>query len=226
MLGLLLQRLQILGLLLQRLQTADEEIIEVLLSKQRLVTALHFVKSTGRVEQVSARKFLEAAKNCRNDDTFYSVFKFFEQRNQRLRGTAAFAPGMSSPSAAQPAPTWNSGLRSRYEFPVSSDNQRLRGAAAFAPGMSHGLQCNQRLCGGITAFAHDSLRTVVQSLTLLKHTQSVGMKLALYARPYDVLAFHLICGKYLSIDCLLSGEHCDVYVKHLESILRQQQDTS
>ncbi|XP_063227764.1 regulator of MON1-CCZ1 complex isoform X2 [Bacillus rossius redtenbacheri] len=79
--------------MLKRLGTANEEIIEVLLSKQQILPALRFVRSTGAIDQVSARKFLEAAKSAGDTTVFYAVFKFFEQRNLRVKGTAAFSKG-------------------------------------------------------------------------------------------------------------------------------------
>lgn len=45
------------------------------------------------VDQISARKFLEAAKASNDATLFHSVFKFFEQRNLRLRNTTAFTRG-------------------------------------------------------------------------------------------------------------------------------------
>jgi hypothetical protein len=51
------------------------------------------VRSVGVVDQVSARKFLEAAKSTGDPAIFYSVFKFFEQRNQHLKGSTAFSKG-------------------------------------------------------------------------------------------------------------------------------------
>ncbi|XP_064624746.1 regulator of MON1-CCZ1 complex-like isoform X2 [Lineus longissimus] len=79
--------------MLKRLSTATEEIIEVLLSKQQLLQALRFVKSVGYVDGVSARKFLDAALGTKDIMIFYTVFKFFEQRNVRLRGTPKFPSG-------------------------------------------------------------------------------------------------------------------------------------
>ncbi|XP_049810731.1 regulator of MON1-CCZ1 complex-like [Schistocerca nitens] len=79
--------------MLKRLSTANEEIIEVLLSKQQILSALRFVRSAGVADQVSSRKFLEAAKSCGDPAIFYAVFKFFESRNQRLKGSASFAKG-------------------------------------------------------------------------------------------------------------------------------------
>lgn len=52
-----------------------------------------FVRSVGVVDQVSARKFLEAAKSTEDSAIFYAVFKFFEQRNQRIKGSSAFGKG-------------------------------------------------------------------------------------------------------------------------------------
>lgn len=42
---------------------------------------------------VSARKFLEAAKDTGNDILFYETFKFFENRNYSLRGSKSFLSG-------------------------------------------------------------------------------------------------------------------------------------
>lgn len=79
--------------MMKRLSTANEEIIEVLLSKQQLLPALRFIRSIGIIDTVSARKFLEAALNCDDQMLFYTVFKFFEQRNIRLRGSPKFPSG-------------------------------------------------------------------------------------------------------------------------------------
>ncbi|KAJ9577097.1 hypothetical protein L9F63_006334, partial [Diploptera punctata] len=79
--------------MLKRLSTGNEEIIEVLLSKQQILPALRFVRSVGVVDQVSARKFLEAAKATADSTVFYAVYKFFEQRNQRHKGNTTFGKG-------------------------------------------------------------------------------------------------------------------------------------
>ncbi|XP_041484541.1 regulator of MON1-CCZ1 complex-like isoform X1 [Lytechinus variegatus] len=79
--------------MLKRLTTANEEIIEVLLSKNQILAALRFLRSVGGAENASSRKFLEAALNADDDMLFYTVFKFFEQRNLRMRGNPLFAPG-------------------------------------------------------------------------------------------------------------------------------------
>ena len=79
--------------MLKRIQTANEEIIEVLLSKQQLLPAIRFIRSVGIVDSVSSRKFLEAALHTNDNRIFYTVFKFFEQRNQKLRNNPRFQTG-------------------------------------------------------------------------------------------------------------------------------------
>ncbi|OCT92310.1 regulator of MON1-CCZ1 complex isoform X1 [Xenopus laevis] len=79
--------------MLKRLSTANDEIVEVLLSKQQVLAAMRFVRSIGGQESASARKFLDAAKQTTDNMLFYTVFRFFEQRNQRLRGNPNFTPG-------------------------------------------------------------------------------------------------------------------------------------
>ncbi|XP_014482084.1 PREDICTED: uncharacterized protein C18orf8 isoform X1 [Dinoponera quadriceps] len=87
--------------MLKRLGNAHEEIIEVLLSKGHILAALRYVRSVGMVDQVSARKFLEAAKATDDATLFHSVFKFFEQRNLRLHNTTAFTRGEHCQSYVQ-----------------------------------------------------------------------------------------------------------------------------
>ena len=77
----------------QRLSTANDEIVEVLLSKQQVLGALRFIRSVGSHDNVSARKFLDAARQTKDQMLFYTIFRFFEQRNQRLRGSPNFTPG-------------------------------------------------------------------------------------------------------------------------------------
>ncbi|XP_062847127.1 regulator of MON1-CCZ1 complex [Trichomycterus rosablanca] len=79
--------------MLKRLSTASDEIVEVLLSKQQVLGALRFVRSVGGHDNVSARKFLDAAHQTNDTMLFYTIFRYFEQRNLRLRGSPAFNPG-------------------------------------------------------------------------------------------------------------------------------------
>lgn len=79
--------------MLKRLGNAHEEIIEVLLSKGYILPALRYIRSVGMVDQVSDRKFLEAAKATEDATLFYSVFKFFKQRNLYLYNATGFTKG-------------------------------------------------------------------------------------------------------------------------------------
>ncbi|XP_057680405.1 regulator of MON1-CCZ1 complex [Corythoichthys intestinalis] len=79
--------------MLKRLSTANDEIVEVLLSKRRVLAALRFIRSVGAHDNASARKFLDAARQTGDDMLFFTVFRSFQQRNLRLRGNPAFNPG-------------------------------------------------------------------------------------------------------------------------------------
>lgn len=65
----------------------------MLLSKHQVLAALRFIRGIGGHDSISARKFLDAAKQADDDMLFYTIFRFFEQRNQRLRGNPSFTPG-------------------------------------------------------------------------------------------------------------------------------------
>lgn len=52
-----------------------------------------FIRSVNIVDAVSSRKFLEAAMNTDDAMLFYTVFKFFEQRNVKIRGNPRFQRG-------------------------------------------------------------------------------------------------------------------------------------
>ncbi|KAG8133527.1 hypothetical protein E2320_011332 [Naja naja] len=79
--------------MLKRLCTANDEIVEVLLSKHQVLAALRFIRGIGGHDSISARKFLDAAKQTEDEMLFYTIFRFFEQRNQRMRGNPSFTPG-------------------------------------------------------------------------------------------------------------------------------------
>ncbi|XP_056290628.1 regulator of MON1-CCZ1 complex [Pseudoliparis swirei] len=79
--------------MLKRLSTANDEIVEVLLSKQQVLGALRFIRSVGGHDNVSSRKFLDAARQTGDQMLFYTVFRCFQQRNQRLRGSPGFNAG-------------------------------------------------------------------------------------------------------------------------------------
>lgn len=76
----------------KRLSTADSEIIDILLSRGQLLPALRYVRATDKVDSVSARQFLEAAANEDDRSIYYTVYKFFEERNVRLRKNPGFPP--------------------------------------------------------------------------------------------------------------------------------------
>lgn len=76
----------------KRLSTADSEIIDILLTRGQILTALRFIKSTDKIDSVSARQFLEAAANEDDKSLFYTVFTFFVARNMRLRRKPEFPP--------------------------------------------------------------------------------------------------------------------------------------
>lgn len=79
--------------MLKRLGSADDEIVEVLLSRGKVLAAVRFVRGLGKAEAASARKFLDAAKNRCEPAVFYAVYKFFERRNVQLRGAPDFVKG-------------------------------------------------------------------------------------------------------------------------------------
>lgn len=83
-----------LGLdMLKRLQTADEEIVEVLLSQSQVVRALQYIERHLDINSISARKFLEAAHATQDVRTFHQVYKQLQLRNLKLRGSYEFAKG-------------------------------------------------------------------------------------------------------------------------------------
>lgn len=84
----------------QRLSTANDEIVEVLLSKHQVLAALRLIRGIGGHDNISARKFLDAARQTDDVMLFYTIFRFFEQRNQRLRGNPNFTPGKGMPRVA------------------------------------------------------------------------------------------------------------------------------
>ncbi|PAA92675.1 hypothetical protein BOX15_Mlig007639g2, partial [Macrostomum lignano] len=78
--------------MMKRLGSANEEILEVLLSQGRVLSAVKFLRSVGKFDSVAAHKLLEVAFESGDWRQFYSVFRALEQRNARLRGSAAFQP--------------------------------------------------------------------------------------------------------------------------------------
>lgn len=76
--------------MLYRVGSAQEDTIETLLGQGKVISALKVVQAQGNQDTVSARKFLEAAKQTQDSSIFYSVFRFFVLRNITLRNNPHF----------------------------------------------------------------------------------------------------------------------------------------
>lgn len=76
--------------MLKRLNTANEEIVDVLLSKGLILSALRFANEKSFADNLNPAKFLETAKDQNDPFVYYEVFKFFEERNLRLRNNPSF----------------------------------------------------------------------------------------------------------------------------------------
>lgn len=57
-----------------------------------MLAALRFIRGIGGHDNISAQKFLDAAKQTEDHMLFYMTFRFFEQRSQRLE-EPSFTPG-------------------------------------------------------------------------------------------------------------------------------------
>ena len=75
----------------KRLNVDQEYILEIFLSKMDILRALRFLNSNQILDSVSARKYLEYSIKSNDLLLFYNVFKAFEERNQKLRGSYQFA---------------------------------------------------------------------------------------------------------------------------------------
>ncbi|XP_015783054.1 regulator of MON1-CCZ1 complex [Tetranychus urticae] len=74
----------------QLLQVSQEHVIDILLSRYDIFRAIRFIQNNGNPETISAKKFLEVALSSGDDQLFFNTFRFFEQRNFRLRGSPTF----------------------------------------------------------------------------------------------------------------------------------------
>ncbi|XP_057292080.1 regulator of MON1-CCZ1 complex-like [Hydractinia symbiolongicarpus] len=79
--------------MMKRLGTAQEEIIETLLLKGVIVSALKQLQNFDMIDSAAPRKFLAAAMKTGDDMLFYTVFTFFQQRNIKLRKNPKFVRG-------------------------------------------------------------------------------------------------------------------------------------
>lgn len=65
-------------------------IIEVLLGQGKIIEALQLASILPGSDNISARKYLEAAKKTNDSITFYTIYAWFQQRNMRTRGSPDF----------------------------------------------------------------------------------------------------------------------------------------
>lgn len=81
----------------KRLKVANEDMIDVYLSvnsHMSVLRALRYVQKQDALDSVSARKFLEVARNSMNEKNFFVVYKLFQLRNLKARGSTDFAEGL------------------------------------------------------------------------------------------------------------------------------------
>lgn len=62
----------------------------MLLGQGEVIDALRLAKILPGADQLSARKYLEAAVKLNDPIVFYSVYSYFVERNVRLRGSPDF----------------------------------------------------------------------------------------------------------------------------------------
>ncbi|KAL5276925.1 C18orf8 family protein [Megaselia abdita] len=70
--------------------SANEIIVEVLLEIGHVIDALRIARTLPNSDNISARKYLEAAQKNGDPNIFHNVFKFFQQRNLKQRGKVDF----------------------------------------------------------------------------------------------------------------------------------------
>lgn len=68
--------------MLHRMANATEEITEVLLSKQQVISALRYSDTYGTESEISFRKYLDVAHSVDDPDVFYSIFVELENRDK------------------------------------------------------------------------------------------------------------------------------------------------
>ena len=84
----------------KRLSVGQDDLVDVYLSmsSQFAVTrALRYVQLQEKMDSVSARKFLEVAKNSLDPKLYFLVYRQFESRNLNTRGHPDFAKGNFRP---------------------------------------------------------------------------------------------------------------------------------
>ena len=76
--------------MLKRLGSNHDDIIEILLEKDGIVSALKSLQENDIIDLVAPQKFLSAALATGDDLVFHTVFTFFQQRNVKLRKSTKF----------------------------------------------------------------------------------------------------------------------------------------
>ena len=67
--------------MLSRLKTSQEEIVEILLSKKKVISALTYAKSSGLERSIQAKKFLQAAKEASDKSVLVSTRNWLDEQN-------------------------------------------------------------------------------------------------------------------------------------------------
>ena len=72
---------QLSMVMLSRLKTSQEEIVEILLSKKKVISALTYAKSSGLERSIQAKKFLQAAKEASDKSVLVSTRNWLDEQN-------------------------------------------------------------------------------------------------------------------------------------------------
>ena len=64
-----------------RLKTSQEEIVEILLSKKKVLSALMYAKSSGLERSVPAKKFLQSAKDTGDKSILQSARNWLQEQS-------------------------------------------------------------------------------------------------------------------------------------------------
>jgi hypothetical protein len=111
-----------LGLdMLKRLGSENKEIVEILLANEQVIPAIRYAQSVGLGDEISAKKFLETTVKLNDHLVFYNVFKYFEDRNVKLRGSPLFKPDEDCDSFTK-----------HFLENFSNNQQRLIAASGFS----------------------------------------------------------------------------------------------
>ena len=67
-------------------------IVEALLQKNDVTAAIQYACAQNKEDTLDCAKFLQSAADSGDNVLFYSTYKFFSTRNERLRKSAEFLP--------------------------------------------------------------------------------------------------------------------------------------